>query len=267
MGDPIQEGLYTPHIMIYGDAGTMKSTFAATAPKPQLVTLFDNLGKDLPYLRRGKPGPREVSEQGVPYREVYSRKDDSLLIRIEYFHDQNVKNPKATYAYERYLERLDAMEQEMHDGRWASYVLDSCTYFQIAVFKYNQYKKNPTAKSGEQQDARQWYASVSMEAQELVNSRLAWLPIPVIMTAHLAHREDRVRGEMLYLPDAPGQTAHRLPAAFTEVWLAYVDDAGEHWLQTRKSNKYMATTQVNCPNPMEPHWKAFQAACQAEFGE
>lgn len=267
MSDPIRDGMYPAKILIYGNPGAKKSTFAATAQKPLLVSLFDPIGKDMPYMRAGRPQPLQVDEAGLPYREVFHRKKDEVIIRVEYFHDRNVKDANQAYAFERYLDRLDTLEEEICAGQWASYCLDSLSTYQLACFHYNKYKKNPRAKSGEQQDARQWYGAVAAEAQEIVNTRMAWLPIPVIFLAHVSTREHK---ELLtFLPDAPGQTSHpnRLPAAFTEVWYADVDENGHHWLQTQLSDTHLATTQVNAPNPMEPHWKAFvQAAAQA-FGE
>lgn len=44
------------HVIVYGDAGAKKSTFAATFPKPMLVFMWDPFGKDGPYLRRGVVG-------------------------------------------------------------------------------------------------------------------------------------------------------------------------------------------------------------------
>ena len=41
------------HLLLYGDTGSGKSTFAATFPKPMLVWCFDPHGKDMPYKRLG----------------------------------------------------------------------------------------------------------------------------------------------------------------------------------------------------------------------
>lgn len=42
------------HVLVYGDFGSGKSTFAATFPKPQLVFCFDAYGKEMPYLKGGE---------------------------------------------------------------------------------------------------------------------------------------------------------------------------------------------------------------------
>lgn len=41
------------HALVYGEAGTGKSSFAATWPKPILVLFFDPVGKDMPYIQVG----------------------------------------------------------------------------------------------------------------------------------------------------------------------------------------------------------------------
>lgn len=50
------------HVLLYGDYGSGKSTFAATWPKPMLVLCFDPPGKDLPYLNWGRNNGAIVSE-------------------------------------------------------------------------------------------------------------------------------------------------------------------------------------------------------------
>lgn len=42
------------HVLVYGDFGSGKSTFAATFPKPQLIFCFDAYGKEMPYLKGGE---------------------------------------------------------------------------------------------------------------------------------------------------------------------------------------------------------------------
>jgi len=42
------------HVVVMGDPGARKSTFAATFPKPMLVLNFDPMGKETPYLLAGE---------------------------------------------------------------------------------------------------------------------------------------------------------------------------------------------------------------------
>lgn len=65
---------YPLHCLVYGDFGSMKSTFAATFPKPMLVLSFDNLGKEGPYTRKGEPGRVKWSNRhGIYVQDVYKR--------------------------------------------------------------------------------------------------------------------------------------------------------------------------------------------------
>ena len=90
-------------------------------------------------------------------------------------------------------------------------------------------------------------------------SRIAWLPIVVGVAAHVKNKEDRVRGEVLWVPDFPGTVPRRAPGAFSEVFYSYVDEEGQAWLQTRKSEKFIALSQIPAPNPCEPNYKALFA--------
>lgn len=66
------------HVLVYGDYGSGKSTFATTFPKPLLVLCFDKTGKDIPYLRLGREEPRKEMELGntkLFYREVFTSED------------------------------------------------------------------------------------------------------------------------------------------------------------------------------------------------
>lgn len=51
--DPAAADTYQ-HVLWYGDYGTGKSTAVSFGPLPMLVFMFDPVGKDTPYRRRGK---------------------------------------------------------------------------------------------------------------------------------------------------------------------------------------------------------------------
>lgn len=60
------------HVLVYGEPGSGKSTFIATARKPLLVFMFDPMGKDTPYKKVGKRVEGEVCENGVRVERVYA---------------------------------------------------------------------------------------------------------------------------------------------------------------------------------------------------
>lgn len=67
-----EEDPYPTLFLVYGNAGSKKSTFAATFPKPMLVLSFDNRGKERPYLRKGEPGKVKWSNRlGIFVQDVY----------------------------------------------------------------------------------------------------------------------------------------------------------------------------------------------------
>jgi hypothetical protein len=62
---------YPLHCFCYSDSGGGKSTFAATFPKPMLVLMWDPIGKDAPYRKRGRTVDVGVDEFGTPVSRVY----------------------------------------------------------------------------------------------------------------------------------------------------------------------------------------------------
>ena len=251
---------YHPHILSWGDPGSQKSVFLATLPKPMLVFFWDANGKDFPYLRRGRPQPTVVGD--IPFREVWHPKEDSTIIRVEYYQDRNynteqvgkVKRSNQVFAYEKFLARFQTLEQEIEGGYWASVVIDSVSSIELGIRKYCEYKLNPITNDGNKQDARQHYFAAADQLLELFYSRIAWLPCVVGVAAHVKNKDDR--GKQLTMPDFPGAVPRRAPGAFSEVYFHFADEDGQIWLQTERSADIMATTQIPAPNPCSPHYKA-----------
>lgn len=237
------------HFLIYGDSGSGKSTSAATWPKPMLVFMWDPHGKDIPYLKRGQPGPRLVDAYGTPYQEVLSTKSGETIIRIEHYIDLDPLKPQ---AYARFLRRLS-------DGgefpEWRTVVLDSVTFMELMARKYAQYTLMPNSK-----EPRQWFASSTDTLEEVLMVRFGALPQNVVVLAHIDEDKDELNGVYLRNPMAPGRLRKRSPAGYSEVYRAYVrrDTNGEReylW-QTRSDNMYSATTQLDAPDPCVQHYTA-----------
>lgn len=66
---------YPLHTFVYSESGGGKSTFAATFPKPMLVLMFDPIGKDAPYRRRGVAREVGTDELGTDIVRVYAREN------------------------------------------------------------------------------------------------------------------------------------------------------------------------------------------------
>jgi|SRR6185503_4573122 len=238
------------HTLVIGDSGAGKSTFAATYPKPMLVKAFDPFGKDMPYLKVAGTAVQPLYDiaPNVIAQDVVGAKSGHLRIRIEHYNDADMTNP---VAYAAFLKSM----VEFNPAEWATIVLDSVTYAELAARKWHQYGLNKTAK-----DPRQWFGGSTDLLEEMLMGRLSALPINVVVIAHIDEEKDEVHGTFVRSPKAPGRLRKGLPSAFGEVYRAYIgkDDAGEraHLLQTASDNVWQAMSGIGAPNPALPHYKA-----------
>jgi len=242
----------------YGLAGTKKSDFFSTFPKPMLVHMFDPWGKERPYLRRGRPHPnhktydaaRFQDDHGTWVTEVYHRKDDRLLIRIEHYVDDasDIYKPD---AYDRYHTRTKEREKEDGFDEFKTVGWDSLTYFAMARRKWDEFVLNATSKSGKKQDGKQWYGAAARAVEDEICRRATMLRMNTFVTAHINMEKKDAAGATLFLPAAPGQLATALPAGFAEVYRFYMR-GGEYQVQTQPNSQYVACTQIPAPNGFDP---------------
>lgn len=236
------------HCLVYGDAGSKKSTFAATFPKPMLVFMFDPFGKDQPYLRKGSivTPPLELGE-GHKIRSVMNEEGDAL-IRLEYFHDLEPTKPVAWRAF------MERMKTATDFGDYKTVVFDSVTFMQLTRFHEAKYKLLKSAK-----DPRQWYASAKEGLEEMLMVRVAGMYQNVVILAHVNEDKDEVHGGFVYNPAVPGKLSKGLPAGYAEFYRAYVkteEGVNHFYLQTEKSTQFNAASQIPAPNPCVPTYKA-----------
>lgn len=245
--------------LVYGDPGSGKSHFAATFPKPMLVLCTDPRGKAMPYLR-GRKLTEGVADDGTPFTEGASTgksaKPGKVAVRVEYYADNDVRGGARTvYAYERLEERLIALRDEINAGAWKTVVLDSLSFLEYQARKLHQYKLNPESNAGNTQDARQWYNSSAEVVEEFCYSQLAWLPINVVVLAHVRDTKSNRRGQNIWVPEAPGVKGPKIPGAFAEVYVLH-STADGRVLQTENDTSFIATSQIGAPDNCEPHYNA-----------
>lgn len=242
-------------VVCYGDAGSGKSTFAATFPKPMVVFSFDPIGKDIPYLLRGKMQPvgqlvvgkNAAGDVVVPVQQVLSPKG-KLLIQVEHYIDTNPQRPQ---AYANFLTRMAMFEGELDN--WKTVVFDSVTFMELMARKDSQYRLNPNSR-----EPRQWFAASTDALEEMLMIRVGSLPMNVVVIAHIDEDKDEVNGVFVRNPKAPGRLGKGkgLAAAMVEVYRMYVGpdgEGGEHYLvQTQSNGSYNCATRINAPNPCEP---------------
>ena len=264
------------HYLVVGNAGSRKSTFAATFPKPALVIQMDTHGKAMPYRRRGLQGEkgRMVTAEGmedkggvIPYEHViHPKHNEQVLFRIEYYHTGDIQGgTDYIYAYENLLSRLPSIQKEVADGKWATVIFDSASSLAYEARKLDEYKMNPNLEFGKKAHGMQSYGAAARALEELLRSGLGGLACNVVVIAHLKEVRDEDGKLIEYLPDAPGQLSRQLPAIFPEVYVAQINEEGETYLQTKSSQEFIATSQIPAPSPCEPNFKALWAEWEKEM--
>lgn len=250
---------YPIQCLVYGDAGVGKSSFAATFPTPRYILQFDPKSKATPYRKRGVLAEQYVSDDlETDVWDIHSKREPGKLVeRVEFFIDGDVRAGKNQfYAAEKFEERLNGLFDEIRAGQWNTVIVDSLSSMEYAVRKCSQYKLNATTKRGAEQHGMVHYGESAEMIEELVNSKLAHLDCNVVLLAHVRMTEDRIRGKLSWMPEAPGKQPRKIPAAFGEVFYMFVNEEGERLLQTEAGNEYFATSQIPAPNPCEPLYEA-----------
>lgn len=244
----------------YGGPGTGKSTFAATFPSPMLVCCFDPPGKALSYLKKGVVS--DIVTDGMPgfaFREAYSKKDGSLLTRVEFYFDDDIKTP---VGFNRFIMRATTIPQECREGKWKTVVLDSITYLELLSRKLYQYSIAPDAKE------TKWYAGSTEQIEEIVLMRAPFWLANVIVIAHIDSDKDEVLGSFVHNPSMPGRMRTKAACGYTELYRSYVerDEAGipQYKLQTATNSQYMATSQIKAPDAAPSHYECLWAAPPTE---
>lgn len=234
------------HTVLYGESGSRKSTSAATWPKPMLVFCFDNPDKAMPYLRRGEATDLSDLGGGTSYRDVISRKTGEVIVRVEYYYDDDGENPS---GHRRFRARMAGIAREY--DQWRTIVLDSLTYFELAA-RNQAMKENPTAK-----DPRQWYGRSTEAIESMVAIRLATMPLNVVVVAHHHQERNDLTNEMIRGIRAPGRMGTNsagLPAGYGEVYRQTIKSGVALW-QTQSDGLWPALSMVQAPNPCVAEYK------------
>lgn len=239
------------HFLIYGDSGAGKSTGAATFPKPALVFMFDPIGKDTPYLKRGTVQEMKAPD-GTMVNQVLSRKDGSLLFQVEYYLDRDPTRPE---SYAKFLVRLSRLENDIAAQGFQTVIIDSVTFMELTARKLSQYKLNPASR-----EPRQWFGFSTDTLEEILMIRFGSLPINVVALAHIDDQKVSSHGTNVFSIAAPGRLSRRAPGAYSEVYRAYVTvgEGGvrEHYWQTRGDLLYTASSQIDAPDPSPQEYSA-----------
>lgn len=240
-------------VVVMGEAGTGKTTLAATFPTPILVHNFDSRGKDFPYLRRGNVQPLEALQIGdatIPMQRA-TNGNGRTIVQVEHYQNANAKNPT---AYPLFQARVSQLESEYN--QWNTVVVDSVTLMELAARKYCQYVLNPTSR-----DPRQFWGGATDLLEEFLCIQVGALPMNVVIICHVEVEKDEITGGMIRNPKAPGRLSRSLPAVAVELYRSFIappDSEGrrEYQLQTQADHLFNCATRIGAPNPCTPHYKA-----------
>jgi len=249
------------HVLLYGETGAGKSSFAATFPKPMLVICFDPLGKHMPYLKAGDP--KEMKSYEIPINE-----DESITIpyqdvrcpdgtiRVEFYHDMDIDAPT---SFSNYRIRMARLQYEL--VQWKTLVTDSVTFMELCARKLDEKILNPLPEGvsryskGSGHDARQWYGASTDALEEMLCIRYAGLPINVVVLAHTNKKKTFSQGDQVQGAFAPGRLYERslLSAAYQEQYRCYTDE-GNYLIQTGNRGGFVGTTQIDAHDPSHPFY-------------
>lgn len=260
------------HVALMGAPGAGKSTLAASFPKRMVVLSTDPIGKESPYLRRGRPAPAREGPEGQSIIEVASRKSGQTIIVVERYLDANPRQPN---AHSQLLARLQMLPEEVARGDWATVVFDGVTFGELNCRKHYQYHEHSPYRASK--EPRRWFAAATDDLEEMLMQTLGALPCNVVVICHIDREKDESMGTFLHNPAAPGRLRTRFAAAYPEVYHVYaMRDAatGEirHYVQTRPDGRFAANSVLleapdNCVPDYAALWVNYDARAAADTRE
>lgn len=247
------------HILLMGETGVGKDTFAATFPGPRIVWHMDGHGQDMPYMKNAQQVGELLSyNMGghlVPYRDIIAQ--DGSVTRIEYYSSDNPLNPTASNILESRMVNFTSEQQQ-----WKTLIAGSLSSAALENRLYEQFVLNPQFK-----DPRKWYGAATEYVERLVMMQKA-LTCNVIFICHVGRSLDEVGGEMLFTPDLPGRLSYGAGRYFNEMYRIYIpyregkpivnQETGktERYLQTDHDGRYQVKTHIEADNPCYPHYES-----------
>lgn len=197
-------------ILLYGDAGTGKTIFAAGFPTPILYFDFDGKVNSAARFFRGQPRLDEIEVVNLQAELRDSPMDEFTRRTEELIKWQKEKN----YPFR-------------------TLVIDSITTFSQACLNYtikanHGIKRMPVKMSNgkmTEQPSQQDYGILHREFQRLIPGLLT-LDMNVVMLGHISVDKDETTGQVLRNVMMDGKFAQKLPIYFDEVYRSYVEEKG-----------------------------------------
>lgn len=205
-------------ILVYGEAGSGKTCFAAGFPTPMLYLDFDNkISSAARFFAADK-----ARLEGIEVKNLSAQIKGDPLVEMNKIIDELI-NQQGKGAFE-----------------YKTLVLDSITTFSSAVIKHI-IRTNPgikRVKSGsDEQPCLQDYGILKREFERLIPGLLT-LNMNIVMLGHVEIMKDDLTGELIRGVMMDGNFSQKLPIYFEEVSRSFVDDKGVFLLQTKPDAKF-----------------------------
>jgi AAA domain len=207
--------------LVYGEAGSGKTCFAAGWPLPIAYFDFDN----------------KLSSAARFYDT-----DKERLKQIEVF---NLSPQFATDPILEFTKKVEEMTKWQKSGEYPykTLVIDSITTFSSAVLSFIV-KSNPGINRVRThqgvQPGMQDFGILKREFQRLIPGLLT-LDMNIVMLGHVATEKDELTGELVRSVLMDGSFAAQLPIYFEEVYRSYAGDKDgkpAYFAQTRPDGKF-----------------------------
>jgi len=233
------------HLLLEGESGVGKDTFAATWPKPMLVWHLDGYGQEMPYMK-GAEQVGELASYQLGNSDIYIQYRDIVKagewIRVEYFGSDNPEMPDASRVLSA---RMSYFPGELQQLGYRTLVCGSLSSIALEGRLYEQFVLNPQYK-----DPRKWYGAATEYVERVIMMQRA-LPCNVVFICHIGKTMDEVAGEMLYTPDLPGRLSYSAARYFNEMYRMFVkpNEQGQRvrYLQTDNDGRFQSKTHIDAP--------------------
>ena len=208
------------NLLLYGKAGTGKTTFLTTCPKPVLIHSFDPGGtKSIQHLLGPETGIYAKSFEGDTYTNARQ--------------------------YAAWVDEMTRLERAGIFTELGTYCVDSYTFLYLAIM--NQTLK--TVKTGRIKDdipAQTDYRVAQTRLQQNLTDCTSY-PCNFVLTAHVLSEQDGVTGAIDNTLSASPKIRVFLPQLFDEMFYAStkVGSKGiEYQIQTQNDGLYVCKTRI-----------------------
>jgi hypothetical protein len=239
---------YHLQLLVFGESGTGKTTFAASFPKP----FFLDFDKGVLSLA----GREEVYSESFKAASYGSMDEAGRQL-----------SPQAEFA--RFQKTVRDLIPHIKAGEIQTIVLDSITTYADLCLNYvletGMTSKDKSNRLGQQPGIADWGMQMSIIKSTM--NQLFALPCHFVATAHEQFEKDELTGALKGTPLATGKLAAQLPLWFDEVYRSNIQGQGtqaRYVLSTKGSQGWVGKSRLdgllkNCgkeglPNPIGPDY-------------